>query len=52
MYPWIKILPETIKDNTRKYEQSDNELESTINYEKKVGRVVRAAIMNELKRKI
>ncbi|MCT4686693.1 LacI family DNA-binding transcriptional regulator [Vallitalea sp.] len=48
MYPWLTLLPEVIKNNTRRYYREDGKLRKSISFEKNVGKEVRKYIAYNL----
>lgn len=46
MYPWLNLIPNIIKNNTRKYYRDNNLIYETIEYEKKIGREVKKYLTN------
>lgn len=41
IYPWLKLIPEVLSNNTRRHYDSSGKVRNTIEYEKTIGRLVK-----------
>ena len=49
MYPWLRLIPSVLKNNTRKHYDSNGNLYPTIDYEKNIGREVKNCLAEHFK---
>jgi len=47
LYPWLKLIPTALKNNTRKHYDAHGKLYPTIEYEKSIGRQIKDYLNNQ-----
>ncbi|XMB72014.1 LacI family DNA-binding transcriptional regulator [Mycoplasmatota bacterium WC30] len=49
MYPWLSLIPDVLKDNTRKYYSNNGKLLPSLEFEKQIGQAVKKYITDQFK---